>query len=672
MPAAMDFFSRQDKARRKTGLLVFYFCAAVACIICLVYLGIALGLQMGGIKIVWTYPLWNPLLFATVAAGTCLAVGGATFYKISQLSGPGSGARVAAMLGGRPVQTNTADPGERRLLNIVEEMAIASGTPVPPVYILEEDAINAFAAGRSTSDAVVAVTRTAVEVLSRDELQGVVAHEFSHIFNGDMRLNIRLIGVLHGIIFLAIVGAFILRVVLRGGGNRSFRSSSSKSSDKGGGGAIILVIIVVAVVFTVVGFVGEFFARLIQMAVSRQREFLADASAVQYTRNPGGIAGALKKIGGSVAGSRMESANAKAVGHMFFADGIKHAFSSLMSTHPDLKTRIKQIDPYWNGSFPSVALPAIHQAGPAAGRANLDGEEEDVLAGLHIAGAQRPAAAVFEANVTPALVAQTVGTTTAGHVAAAVELISGLPALYVTASREPFGARAVVFSLLIDGPEQVRRNQLERLYSRRDMLVYKEVVRLIQTASVKPEQRLPLLLMALPALRSFSKSQADEFFGNLDYLIMADNTATLFEMCLRYLVLRQYRQQTGSATGGGQNRSLGAVQQDVIRLLSMLAWWGNGMEKSKADQAFSVGAARLGTGAGPQPVPYDTLRPSQLESALDALSQAAPQAKKVIIDACASCILADGNVTVEEADLMRVVGAALDCPIPVMMTGKAA
>jgi Zn-dependent protease with chaperone function len=667
MPGAMDFFSRQDKARRKTGLLVFYFCMAVACIICLVYLGIALGLQMGGIKIVWTYPLWNPLLFAAVAAGTCCAVGGATFYKINQLSGPGSGARVAAMLGGTPVQTNTADPGERRLLNVVEEMAIASGTPVPPVYIMEEDAINAFAAGRSTSDAVVAVTRAAVEVLSRDELQGVVAHEFSHIFNGDMRLNIRLIGVLHGIIFLAIVGSLILRVFLRGGSGRGF---SSKKEGKGGGGAI-MVIIVVAVVFVVVGSVGEFFARLIQMAVSRQREFLADASAVQYTRNPGGIAGALKKIGGSVSGSRMESANAKAVGHMFFADGIRHAFTSLMSTHPDLKTRIKQIDPNWNGTFPPVVLPALHQAGQAAGTA-IPGEEEDVLGGLHIAGAQRPAHTAFEVNITPALVAQSVGATTADHVAAAGELISGLPALYVEACRDPFGARAVVFSLLIDGPEQVRRTQLDRLFSRRDMLVYKEVVRLVQAASVKPEQRLPLLLLALPALRSFSRSQADEFFGNLDYLIMADNTVTLFEMCLRYLVLRQYRQQIGSATTGGRNRSLSAVQQDAVLLLSMLAWWGNGMEKSKADEAFSAGAAKFGSGAGVQPVPFDSLRPNQLEPVLDALSQAAPLAKKTIIDACASCILADRTVTVEEADLMRVVGAALDCPIPVMMTGKAA
>lgn len=231
---------------------------------------------------------------------------------------------------------------------------------------------------------------------------------------------------------------------------------------------------------------------------------------------------------------------------------------------------------------------------------------------------------------------------------------------------------APLFSLLIDGPEQVRRIQLERLYSRRDMPVYKEVVRLVQAAPVKPEQRLPLLLMALPALRSFSRSQADEFFGNLDYLIMADNTATLFEMCLRYIVLRQYRQQIKSAPRGGQNRSMGAVQQDAARLLSMLAWWGNGMDKSKADEAFSVGAATFGAGAGVQPVPFDSLKPSQLEPVLDALSQAAPQAKKAIIDACASCILADKNVTVEEADLMRAVGAALDCPIPMMLTGMAA
>jgi Zn-dependent protease with chaperone function len=670
MPARMDFFSRQDRARRRTGLLVFYFCMAVACIICLVYLGVAFGLLMCGIRIVWHYPLWNPHLFAPVAAGTSLVIGGATFYKIKQLSGPWSGNCVASMLGGRLVQTNTADPGERRLLNVVEEMAIASGTPVPSVYLLNENAINAFAAGWSAPDAVVALTRAAVDVLSRDELQGVVAHEFSHIFNGDMRLNIRLIGVLHGIIFLTIMGSFLLRGSPRGGLSRFFGSFEVRSEGKGGVAALPGIFII-ALVFVVVGFIGEFFARLIQMAVSRQREFLADACAVQFTRNPDGIAGALKKIGGSVTGSRMKSAYAKAVGHLFFADGIRHMFTSLMSTHPDLTIRIRQIDAHWDGFFPTVVLPAKLETGLFSGAA-IPREAEGVLAAeLHIAGAQRSTGSAVEADISPARVAQSVGATTAGHVAAAGELIAGLPGLYVEACREPFGARAVIFSLLIDASEQVRRMQLERLSSRGDSLVYKEVVRLIQAASVKPEHRLPLLLLALPALRSFSRFQADEFFGNLDFLIMADNTATLFEMCLRYLVLKQYRQQIGSATKGGQNRSLGAVQKDAVLLLSMLAWWGNGMEKSKADGAFSAGAARLETGAGVQPVPFNSLRPSQLESVLDALSQAAPQVKRVLIDSCASCILADQNVTVEEADLMRVVGVALDCPIPMMMTGKA-
>jgi Zn-dependent protease with chaperone function len=670
MHARMDFFSRQDKARRTTWLLVFYFCIAVACIICLAYLGVAFALLMSGIRIVWHYSLWNPHLFAPVAAGICLVIGGATFYKINQLSGPWSGNNVASMLGGTLVMPNTADPGERRLLNIVEEMAIASGTPVPSVYILHENAINAFAAGWSTPDAVVAVTRAAVEVLSRDELQGVVAHEFSHIFNGDMRLNIRLIGVLHGIIFLAIIGSVLLRGSRGGGTSLTFGPFEVNSEGKGGVAALP-GIFVIAMVFVVVGFVGEFFARLIQIAVSRQREFLADACAVQYTRNPDGIAGALKKIGGSVTGSRMKSAYAKAVGHLFFADGIRHMFSSLISTHPDLKTRIRQIDPHWDGFFPTVVLPAKLEARLFSGAANPQQEEGVLAAGLQIAGTRRCAGSAVEANITPAQVAQSVGTTAADHVAAAGELIACLPALYITACREPFGARAVIFSLLIDASEQVRRIQLERLSSRGDSLVYKEVVRLIQAEPVKPEQRLPLLLLALPALRSFSRSQADEFFSNLDYLIMADNTATLFEMCLRYLVLKQYRQQIGSAIKGGQNRSLSAVQQDAVRLLSMLAWWGNGKDKSKAVEAFSAGAEKFGSGAGPQPVPFDSLRPSQLEPVLDALSQAALSAKKTIIDACASCILADRNITVEEADLMRAVGAALDCPIPVMMTGKA-
>jgi Zn-dependent protease with chaperone function len=431
----MDFFTQQDKARRSTGVLVFYFCAAVALIITAIYFGVAAGLTWGRIKVEWTAPLWNPYLFAAVAGGVCLIVGGATYYKVRQLSGPGSGRRIAELLGARPVSPDTRDINERKLLNVVEEMAIASGTTVPAVYIMEEGSINAFAAGTSPSAAVISVTRGAIATLSREELQGIVAHEFSHIFNGDMRLNVRLIGVLNGIIFLALVGAFILRIFFQGRRGTRINISGGSGKGKGGAAGIIIVILVVAVVFTVVGYIGEFFAKLIQMAVSRQREFLADASAVQFTRNPGGIAGALKKVGGLATGSLIESPQAKAVGHLFFADGIKHMFSSIMSTHPDLKTRIKRIEPYWNGSYPTVTLPKLDKIEAAAATAAAGGDIEDLFAGLTISKFSTPPTPAAGVQATPAQVVAAVGTATPQHVQAAQEIINGLPAVFVQSGR---------------------------------------------------------------------------------------------------------------------------------------------------------------------------------------------------------------------------------------------
>ena len=229
------------------------------------------------------------------------------------------------------------------MINVVEEMALASGVPVPPVYLLpEEQGINAFAAGYSPSDAVVAVTRGTAEQLSRDELQGVVAHEFSHILNGDMRLNIRLIGVLHGILLLGLIGRFLLRSGYYSGHRRNSKDNS---------GAVLLVM---GLVLLVLGFVGSVCGNLIKAALSRQREYLADASAVQFTRNPGGIAGALKRIGAAVMGSSLKHSNASEMSHMYFSQGVWEGFTGMMATHPPLPKRIRALEPNWDGKFPTT------------------------------------------------------------------------------------------------------------------------------------------------------------------------------------------------------------------------------------------------------------------------------------------------------------------------------
>jgi Zn-dependent protease with chaperone function len=269
-----------------------------------------------------------------------VVIGGGTLFRTAQLRK--GGAAVADLLGGRRVDPMTQDPAERVLLNVVEEMSIAAGLPVPAVFVMDrEGGINAFAAGHTVNDAAVAVTRGMLESLSRDELQGVVAHEFSHILNGDMRLNVRIMGLLFGILILTVVGRGILRGSMGGG---RIRVSGSR---RGGGGQVAII----GVALVVLGYLGVLVGRLIQAAVSRQREFLADAAAVEFTRNPSGLAGALKRIGAASAGSRIQDHHAQEAGHLFFAPGLRAGLSGLTATHPPLAKRIQRIDPRWDGSF---------------------------------------------------------------------------------------------------------------------------------------------------------------------------------------------------------------------------------------------------------------------------------------------------------------------------------
>ena len=341
----MDYFAHQDRARRNTLLLVFYFAITVMAIMMSVYVAISVILSFTANR---GSPPFDPWVFhpeimvlSAIAVGVVVATG--TLYKSWMLSGDGSS--VAVELGGVKVQPNTINLEERILLNVVEEMALASGTPVPPVYILDEEGINAFAAGTSPQNAVVGVTRGCIQTLSRDELQGVIAHEFSHILNGDMKLNIRLIGLLHGILLIAMIGYTLFRIASEMPA-RSTRSSDD--DDNKGAMAFVVALFLFGSMLLGIGYTGVFFAGLIQAAVSRQREFLADASAVQFTRNPLGIAGALKRIGGWKRKSVIKNAFAKEASHMFFGQGLAAQF---FSTHPPLGIRIRRIEPNFDGKF---------------------------------------------------------------------------------------------------------------------------------------------------------------------------------------------------------------------------------------------------------------------------------------------------------------------------------
>ena len=332
----MDFFEAQELRHKKTKWLILLYALAILFIVLGIFGALALVLRFSleaSDNVVPENNMQYPLLFAVVAAVNLLIIGTGTLYKTSELRSGGQ--KIASLMGGTRIPSDTKDLAERRLLNVVEEMALASGVSVPPVYIMnDEPGINAFAAGFSPTDAVIGVNRGTIEQLNRDELQGVIAHEFSHILNGDMRLNIRLIGVLFGIQVLTMIGYFLIRAFGYGGHRRS---SNNKN-----GGQYMLIIFAVALAFLIFGSIGQLFARLIKASISRQREYLADAAAIQFTRYPEGIGGALKMIGSSATGSKVESPEGESLSHMFFANGLASHLGGFLSTHPPLVSRIQK------------------------------------------------------------------------------------------------------------------------------------------------------------------------------------------------------------------------------------------------------------------------------------------------------------------------------------------
>jgi len=656
----MDFFESQDVARRKTGRLVLLFVLALVSIIASVYAVVAGAVVYSSEEM----QFWHPELLLAVVATTVAVVAGGSLYKIAQLRG--GGRFVAESMDGRLIPQDTADFNERKILNVVEEMAIASGTPVPPVYVMREEmGINAFAAGYSPNDAVIGVTRGCLEQLDRDELQGVIAHEFSHILNGDMRLNIRLIGLLNGILIIGIIGSTVMRVMFYSGGGRS------RGKDKGGGAA--MAILGVAIGLMAIGFLGTMFGNMIKAAVGRQREYLADASAVQFTRNPGGLSGALKRIGASVKGSIVGTPNAVEVSHMFFAGAIKSGFASMMSTHPPLPERIRRIEPGWDGEYPQLADP--RGQAPAERRAPADTAVDvagvitgaAILAGASATGRGGPSGA--PADVAESAVAQ-VGRPTPAHVDYAAQLIAGLPRAVAQASREPYGARAVIYALLINRDEEPRRLQLNLLRERADAGVYELTESLLESIeTLDLRSRIPLIDLAAPALRELSASQFGAFRGNVEGLIAADSRLDLFEWVLERILLHHldplFRNVGSPAV---RHRSFDRLGGPVAILLSALAHAGDD-DRAEAELAFQQGRARLGL------TRLQLLEPrecglGELGPALDALDAVSFKLKRKLIEAGAACITADRRVTVRESELLRGVADSLGCPMPPLLPGQ--
>lgn len=649
----MDFFRSQDVARRNTTRLVLLFVLALLCLIGITNLLLLAGLGFFAQTI--DVPLFQRIdwvLLAWVSGAILVVVAFGSLYKILSLAG--GGARVAELLQGRLLLPGSRELREQRILNVVEEMAIASGTPVPPVYVLDEPGINAFAAGYAPSDAVIGITRGAIETLSRDELQGVIAHEFSHILHGDMRLNIRLIGVLHGILVLGIMGEYLLR---------STRHSSRRSKDSGN-------IAVVGLALLVIGYAGTFFGNLIKAAVSRQREFLADASAVQYTRNPTGIAGALKRIGGSVAGSQLDNPAAAEISHALFSEGLSRRFSGLFATHPPLGERIRRIEPDWDGRFdlPAAATPQTQEVSQVA----------TVAAGSETAEAEADAgqaAALSALAVSAALLAQA-GNPREADVQQARQLLASLPPALLLAAHQPASASALVCLLLLDArPEQMAQQQA-LMADKAAPAVEQALQTLLPAAgAIRPEARLPLLSLALPALRQLSPAQYASLREVLLALIQSDGRISLWEWVLQRVLLQQLDGVFAprSRLHHTAHRSLQQLQAEVVLLLGFVLRVGaaraqdapgqQGALPPQAQALFDEVLAGLSLPSAPLP-PLEQLRLPQVNAALDALQALKPLQKPAFLKACAALIMADGVAAVAELEIFRALAAALDCPLP--------
>ncbi|MGY5689688.1 M48 family metallopeptidase [Vibrio chemaguriensis] len=609
----MDFFDHQDTARQRTGLLVFLFSLAVVTITGLVSV-LSIGIYYGVTgehfdqETALTYVL---LCFA----GVLLVVAISSTVRLSALTSNG-GRGVAESIGGKLISSNTLDAKHRQLLNVVEEMAIASGIPVPPVYVMQEErGINAFAAGMSIDDAVIGVTQGALDSFTRDELQGVIAHEFSHILNGDMRLNTRLIGVLFGITCIAHFG----HLVLDNTHHTSRVSRSSSDSDKG-----FAVIMLIAIICLVLGWIGTLFGSMIKAAISRQREFLADASAVQFTRNDQGIAGALKKIGSHMAGSSLNTKASDEMSHMMFGQSKLSGFSGLFATHPPLEERIRRIEPGWDGSFSQ-----------SSHRPTTSFENDNV------------------SGFTSGTSTQPEKPTTAELSEVGQQLLNQLPSELVDIAREPYSARFIALALIFDGSELQRE-------------MIKSHIPNVSQAQLLPwldydlplHLRFPLLELSIPALKSLSEGQKNRLCQVLRELSQTDDHYSLAEWCVINLLEKQLLESYGCTK---QIQSLKQLKESVFWLLRELAWVSHSQPED-AQRAFSSALTCLGfNDAELQPANKNW---GLNRAALELLLQLKPKSRRLFVKACRLAIESDGKVTVAEGELYRVIACFLEVPEP--------
>ena len=631
----MNFFQAQDNARRKTSMLAVLFGAAVLTLLLLTNLFVAIAFGWAGMQTGMTFSQTIAQVpidsWIWISFGVLGVIGVASLYKYLSISG--GGRTIAEALGGSLIHQNVQDPQQRRLLNVVEEMALAAGMPVPPVYLIPEPGINAFAAGFSAEDAVIGINQGTIDQLSRAELQGVVAHEFSHILHGDTHINLRLIAILHGILFVGMIGYGLLRA-----GGYSRRNG--------------LPIVVAGIGLLIIGYGGTFFGNLIKAAVSRQREYLADASAVQFTRDPSGIADALKKIGGFSMSSYMANPAAQQASHMFFGAAAQKFSASLLATHPPLDKRILAIEPGWDGKY-------MHKV--AADEAS---RPQQRTAASNITSTPGISQLNSSDSTTAQDIVDQVGTLGAAGLAAARNMINNNPDELNHAAHDPFEARALIYAMLINSDmDEISQKQMALIAERAETGVAPHVTRLLPAVRTSPSDQLLMLLeMSIPALKELSYAQYKTFSANIVALITADKRIDLFEWVIHSVLSKDLRGHfEGPKSAHGRIGNISKLADEASKLLSILASHSH----SDTDQqlkAYAAGVAELGISR-----PFskqDTFDYQRLDVALAQLRQLKPLVKPALLKACVKTVLQDSHVNAAEGALLHGIAATLDCPLP--------
>ncbi|MFK8182298.1 MAG: M48 family metallopeptidase [Phormidesmis sp.] len=662
-----NFFEHQDQARRTTAYLVFLFGCAIITTIIALYLACMLALGP-------TVSLWQPGWLVVIAISTCGIIGFGSLYKMSSLRQGGQ--VVATGLGGQLVSQDTPNPQERELLNVVEEMAIAAGVAVPEVYVLPESSINAFAAGLTPNNAVIGVTQGTLNKLHRNELQGVIGHEFSHIVNGDMALNLKLMGLIHGLFLIHLIGRELVF-------SRSRRISFGKNKGTAIGIAFSIMI---------VGAIGWVFGQLIKSAVSRQREYLADASAVQFTRDPNGITDALRRIAQQpTRNAQMLSAQAESASHLFFNNvSILGALASPFSTHPPLADRIRRLgggsaslgSPKRASSAQQNASPSVQQA---QGHAALDpvlgsilnpmtpGMTGSVSSGeMPLAQVQNLAVAAMATStppIAPEAVVSNIGTVTPAHLDQAHAILSHLPAALIKTVRCQPGAVAVVYGLLLDPDSEVRSRQKQIILDS-SQTVY-DLLEGIESlfTQVPVRSRLPLLELCIPTLKQLKPQVAAQFFTRIKALVKADGRLSLSEFALQTVL--QYRLAPHFRPEKPNTSQFTDIWPDSLIVLSALAKAGH-TDPTQIEFAFRDGLQQLPKAVKksiPPSLPKSSLH--DVSKALSRLRHTTPKLKQTVAEACAHTVLADGQTTDAEAELLRAILITLGCPVPPFLDAPA-